>query len=77
MFKVSVAIFSVTLPDRAQVFVKKVTIYENDNSVCFHFFYKDKMGRAKRIWHEKNICCFALRLLQCNFKKVKIKQLEE
>ena len=35
------------------------------------------MGRAKRICHEKNICCFAWRLLQCNFKKVKIKQLEE
>ena len=48
-----VAIFRVTLRDRAQIFLKKATIYENDDSICFHFLYTDQMWRVKRIWHEK------------------------
>ena len=38
-----VAIFWVTLRDRAQIFLKKATIYENDDSICFHFLYTDQM----------------------------------
>ena len=48
-----VAIFRVTLRDRAQIFLKKATIYENDDSICFHFLYTDQMWRVKRMWHEK------------------------
>ena len=48
-----VAIFWVTLRDRAQIFLKKATIYENDDSICFHFLYTDQMWRVKRMWHEK------------------------
>ena len=38
-----VAIFWVTLRDRAQIILKKATIYENDDSICFHFLYTDQM----------------------------------
>ena len=48
-----VAIFGVTLRDRAQIFQKKATIYENDHSICFHFLYTDQMWTVKRMWHEK------------------------
>ena len=44
-----VAIFRVTLRDRAQIFLKKAAIYENDDSTCFHFFYTDQMLRVKRM----------------------------
>ena len=44
-----VAIFRVTLRDRAQIFLKKPAIYENDDSTCFHFFYTDQMLRVKRM----------------------------
>ena len=48
-----VAIFRVTLRDRAQIFLKKVTIYENDDSIWFHFLCTDQMWRVKRMWPEK------------------------
>ena len=48
-----VAIFWVTLCDRAQIFLKKAAIYESDESICFHFLYADQMWRVKRTWHEK------------------------
>ena len=38
-----VAIFRVTLSDYAQIFLKKATIYANDDSICFHFLYTDQM----------------------------------
>ena len=44
-----VAIFRVTLRDRAQIFLKKATIYENDDSICFHFLYTDQTWRLKRM----------------------------
>ena len=55
-----VAIFRVTLRDRAQIFLKKATIYANDDLICFHFPYKDQMRRVKRMWHEK------ISLILCN-----------
>ena len=48
-----VAIFWVTLRDRAQIFLKKATIYENDDSICFHFIYTNQIWKVKRMWHEK------------------------
>ena len=50
---VAVAIFRVTLRDRAQIFLKKVTIYKNDDWICFHYLSTDQMWRVKRMWHEK------------------------
>ena len=32
-----VAIFRVTLRDRAQIFLKKATVRKNDDSICFHY----------------------------------------
>ena len=60
-----VAIFRVILRDCAQIFLKNTTIYEKDDSICFHFLYMDQMWRVKRMWHEKislilcEVCCSA------------------
>ena len=50
----SVIIFSVTLRDRGQIFLKKAAIHENDMiQFFFCFLYTDQMWRKKRMWHEK------------------------
>ena len=61
-----VAIFWVTLRDRAQIF------YENGASVCFHFLYTDQMWRVKRMWLKKISLIPVSRLLQCKLNKKKL-----
>ena len=48
-----VAIFRVTLRDRAQIFLKNATVYESDDSIFFHFLYTDQMRRVKKMCNEK------------------------
>ena len=47
-----VATFWVTLRDRAQIFLKKETIYENDDSV-FSFPLHRSNVKSERMRHEK------------------------
>ena len=71
----SVANFRVTLRDRAHIFLKKATIYENDRMWYTIFSSRIKRESWKCEW--KNITYFVWCLLQCNLNKVKINYLEE
>ena len=64
----AMAIFRVTLHDRAQIFLKKIIIYENDDSVCFHFLYTDQICDEWKEFDMKKYILFGETLnckLQC------------
>ena len=70
------AIFTVTLRHRAQIFVKKATIYENVMiQFVFTFSTRNKCEEWRNVaWKD---IYFVWRLLQCKLNKLKINYLEE
>ena len=66
--------FRVTLSDRAQIFLKKAIIYENDMTHSFFFFFLFSL-------HGSNVKSESMNekisLILCDVCKVKINYLEE